>query len=110
MTAFYVTAFLRLFEQPGPHRWLVHFAPLGRMALTAYLTQTVVGALVFFGIGLGLLGKVGHSVTVPLALVLIALEIVACAWWLRYFQYGPCEWLWRSLTLLRLQPLSRARL
>jgi uncharacterized protein len=105
MAVLYVTLFVRLFQRASWRRWLLHFVPVGRMALTAYLTQTAAGSLIFFGIGLGLLGKVGHSVTVPLALALFVLEIAASRWWLQRFRFGPIEWVWRSLTQLRVEPL-----
>jgi uncharacterized protein len=107
MTAFYITLFVRLFCHP---RWgpsLRHFVPVGRMALTAYVTQTVAGSLFFFGLGLGLLGVVGNTVTMPLAVVIFAVEMVLCRWWLQRYHYGPLEWLWRSLTFLRPQRFVR---
>jgi len=107
MTACYVTLFVLLYVRPRWRRWLERFAPIGRMALTAYVAQTIAGALMFFGIGLGLLGTVGNSATLPVALALFTIEIVACRWWLRHFHYGPLEWVWRSATLRRAQPFSR---
>jgi uncharacterized protein len=106
MAAFYVTLFVRLFQRASWRRWLLHFVPVGRMALTAYLTQTAAGSLIFFGLGLGLLGKVGHSVTIPLALALFVMEIAASRWWLQRFRFGPIEWVWRSLTQLRVEPMA----
>jgi uncharacterized protein len=73
------------------------------------VAQTLAGSLIFFGIGLGLLGRVGNSVAIPLALVVFAIEIAISRWWLQRFRFGPLEWLWRSLTYLRAQPFLRAR-
>jgi uncharacterized protein len=109
MTCCYVTLFVLLYVRPRWRRLLDHFAPIGRMALTAYVGQTVAGVLIFFGIGLGLLGTVGNSATLPIALALFAIEILACRWWLRRFHYGPLEWVWRSATLRRAQPFFRVR-
>ena len=85
------------------------FAPLasvGQMALTNYLLQSVVFVLLFFGYGLGWFGKVGPFVGLLLALLLFALQIVFSRWWLRHFRFGPFEWLWRSLTYWKFQPMS----
>jgi uncharacterized protein len=107
MTLFYVALFVWLFEKPGGRRRLVLFEPVGRMALSSYVGQTVVGSLVFFGFGLGLLGRFGNAVTLPLGAVVFALEMLACAWWLSRFRFGPIEWLWRSLTWMRREPWRR---
>ena len=75
--------------------WL---APAGRMALTTYVTQTLIGILLFYGIGLGLLGQIGLIEGTLLALAIFALQCEASALWLRRFHYGPIEWLWRRAT------------
>jgi uncharacterized protein len=107
MTVFYVASFALLFARPRWEARLLRFAPVGRMALSAYVGQTVVGALVFFGFGLGLLGRLGSSLTVPMGLAVFALQVWACRTWLVHFRFGPIEWVWRSLTWLRLEPFRR---
>jgi uncharacterized protein len=109
MTALYITLFVRLFCRPGWGERLRHFVPVGRMALTAYVVQTVAGSLLFLGFGLGLLGTVGNAVTIPVAAALFAVQMVGCRWWLHRYHYGPLEWLWRSLTLLHPQRFIRSR-
>lgn len=94
----------RLARRPPPA-----LAALGRMALTNYLAQSVVMTLLFFGYGLGLYGRLGPAASVPLALGLYALQLALSSWWLRRWRYGPMEWLWRSLTYGRPQPMRRAR-
>jgi uncharacterized protein len=74
-------------------------APYGRMALTNYLMQSVVCALVFFGYGLGYWG-LGRAWQLVFALALCALQILLSHWWLRRYRYGPLEWLWRAITYL----------
>ena len=105
MTLLYVSAFVLLFQRPRWRQRLLSFAPVGRMALSCYVGQTIVGSFVFFGFGLGLLGRFGNSVTLPLGALVFVLQALACAWWLQRFRFGPLEWLWRSLTWLRLEPL-----
>ena len=105
MTLFYVASFALLFLRPRWQPRLLRFAPVGRMALSVYVGQTLVGVLVFFGFGLGLLGRFGNSVTLPMGLALFVVQVWASRAWLRRFRFGPLEWAWRSLTWLRLEPL-----
>ena len=89
-------------------RWLTWFAPAGRMALTNYLTQTLIQAILFMGWGLGLYGRMS-IVWVPLAsLAIFAAQVGLSRMWLARFRFGPFEWLWRSLTYGHSQPLRRA--
>ena len=77
-------------------------APFGRMALTHYLTQTLVLSLLFYGHGAGLWGM-GRTAQVALALALCAAQVALSHWWLARFSQGPAEWLWRVLTYLKLR-------
>jgi uncharacterized protein len=108
MTLFYVASFSLLLLRPAWRRFLLRFDAAGRTALSVYLGQTAIGVLVFFGFGLGLLGRFGNSVTFPLGLAVFALQAWASALWLRRFRFGPVEWAWRSLTWLRWEPLRSA--
>jgi uncharacterized protein len=108
MTLFYVASFALLFLRPRWQRRLLHLAPAGRMALSVYVGQTVIGVLVFFGFGLGLLGVFGNRLTMPMGLAVFTLQAWACRAWLGRFRFGPLEWAWRSLTWLRVEPF-RAR-
>ncbi|MFC4309735.1 DUF418 domain-containing protein [Steroidobacter flavus] len=92
--------------------WLTNasrvFAAVGQMALTNYLTQSLFGLLLFTGAGLALYGQLARH---ELYYVVIAIWVVQLIWsplWLRHFRYGPAEWLWRSATYWRWQPLRRA--
>jgi len=64
----------------------------------------VIGVMIFFGFGLGLLGRVGNTVTIPMGLAVFALQVWASRSWLTRFRFGPLEWVWRSLTWFRLEP------
>ena len=75
-------------------RWLA--AP-GRMALTNYIGQSVVGMFLFYGIGLGLGASVGLATTELIALGVFALQVLFSKFWLHYCQFGPLEWVWRML-------------
>ena len=75
--------------------WLA--AP-GRMALSNYISQSLVGALLFYGLGFGLGCSFGLVYVELTAFVVFVLQIVVCKWWLRHFRFGPLEWVWRMLT------------
>jgi uncharacterized protein len=79
----------------------------GRMAFSNYIATTVVMTAIFYGWGLGLGGRLGHAWQAPFVLLGWALMLGWSAPWLRRFARGPLEWLWRSLTELRLLPLRR---
>ena len=90
-------------------RALSSLAPLGRMALTNYLMHSAIFLLLFYGIGFGLLGKISHAQALPITIAIFGLQVVVSAWWLRRYRFGPAEWLWRSLTYGRLQPMRMGR-
>ena len=82
-------------------------AAAGRMAFTNYLMTSIVMTTIFYGYGLGLFGHVGRA---EVYLFVIGMWALMLAWsqpWLARFQYGPFEWLWRSLARLRLQSMRR---
>jgi uncharacterized protein len=82
----------------GPaRRWLAWAEPVGRMAFTNYISQSVVVGFVFYGYGLGLFGKLTLGEGLAIALALYATQILVSHWWLQRFAYGPIEWLWRAL-------------
>lgn len=88
-------------------RRVAFLAPAGRMALSNYLLQSLFWTWVFCGYGLGLWGEVPRAGQVSLGLAFFAVQVVLSRWWLARFRFGPAEWLWRSLTYWRLQPMRR---
>ncbi|PYS90185.1 MAG: hypothetical protein DMF62_05635, partial [Acidobacteria bacterium] len=82
-------------------------APVGRMALTNYLLQTVICVTIFYGYGFGQFGRFGAFNSTLIALAIFAIQIVISALWLRYFEYGPMEWIWRQLTYRKRLSLLR---
>ena len=88
------------------------FAPVGRMALTNYIGQSAICVLIFRGVGLGLGGTMGPTLYLPFGMAIYLVQLVASRAWLRWFQYGPLEWLWRMLTYgaaIRLQKVVNVR-
>ena len=97
---------LMLFARTGALSWLQDaLAAVGRTALTNYLLQTFLATAVFYGHGLGLFGSVERVGQVGIVAAIWAVQLVLSPLWLRYFRFGPFEWLWRSLTYWRLQPM-----
>ncbi|RKH43034.1 DUF418 domain-containing protein [Corallococcus sp. AB050B] len=103
--AAYLAGFALLFQRERWRRAMTVLAPVGRMALTNYLMQTVLSLCLYNGWGLGLIGRVPPSHGVAIALGLFAVQVLLSHAWLKHFRFGPAEWLWRSLTYGRLQPL-----
>ena len=82
--------------RPGK-RMLAWAAPLGRMAFTNYLSQSIVFGWIFYGYGLGLFGRVGVVTALGIGICVYVAQVLISAQWLRYYRFGPIEWLWRSL-------------
>ena len=82
------------------------FIPVGRMGLTNYILLLVIADLFIMGdYGFGLAGKIGPFLRLMIALPVFALIAFISRWWLKHFKNGPFEWLWRSLTYLKFQPI-----
>lgn len=82
--------------------------PMGRMALTNYIMQTLIAITLYYGIGFGLGTTIGPSVFVPIGLGVYALQVAYSHLWFRYFNYGPLEWVWRMLTYGKKLKLRKA--
>jgi len=82
-------------------------AAVGRMALTNYLMQSLLGMLVFSGAGLGLVGQLSWSQIYLVVFAIWAFQLILSPWWLSRFYFGPVEWLWRCLTYLKLPVMRR---
>jgi uncharacterized protein len=106
MALAYASGFVLLW-QAGAERWLRHFAPVGRMALTNYLGQTILCITIFYGIGFGLVGRLAPWQVVATALTIYVGQWLFSRWWLSRYSFGPMEWLWRSLTYRRRMPMLR---
>ena len=103
----YCASITRLWQRPHWQRWLRPLAPLGRMALTNYLLQSLIANVLFYGYGLGLARRVSPSLALLIVLAILAGQLVISGWWLRRYRFGPVEWLWRALTYGRREPLRR---
>lgn len=77
---------------------LILIAPYGKMSLTNYLGQSIIGAFIFYGWGLGLYRVSGHTMSLLIGVGCVLLQYVFCRWWLRSHARGPFEALWKRLT------------
>jgi uncharacterized protein len=80
-------------------------AAFGRMALTNYLMQTVICTTIFYGHGLGLFGYVERWQQILMVFAILTVQLFYSPLWLRKYRFGPAEWVWRSLTYGRRQPM-----
>ncbi|MBQ0735224.1 DUF418 domain-containing protein [Aquimarina celericrescens] len=107
LTAIILCGFILIYMKNRGGKYLSFFAPYGRMALTNYIFQSIIGTSILFGWGLGFLGKIQTSFLFVIAIILIAFQTIFSKIWLIHFRYGPLEWLWRSATLGKLQSFKK---
>jgi uncharacterized protein len=82
-------------------------AAVGRMAFTNYIAQSIIGAVII-GWAFGFAGRLDYAQQLVVVAAIWVLQLVVSPIWLRHFHFGPAEWLWRSLTYGRMQPMRRA--
>ncbi len=100
---------LMLVVQSGALGWLTRrLAAVGRMALSNYLTHSIVCTTLFYGYGFNLFGTINRTGLAAIVLAIWIFQLVVSPIWLKHFRFGPAEWLWRSLTYWRLQPMRVA--
>jgi uncharacterized protein len=94
----YITFIYIIIQTSIGKRILKYLIPIGRMALSNYLFQTLIMIVIFYHYGFNLFGKIGLITTTGIAMLILVVQIIFSNIWLRHFKFGPCEWLWRSLT------------
>lgn len=95
---FYMSSIVLLCQNK---KWQLKLKPwsyMGRMALSNYLLQSIICTTIFYSYGFGLYGKVGPALGFILSIVIFIIQIFISKYWLKYYQFGPLEWLWRCLT------------
>jgi uncharacterized protein len=107
LTLAYASAVALAFLAPRGKRLVRLLAPMGQMALTWYLLQTLFAIWLFYGFphGPALMGKVGPAPLAAVAVVGYVVQVMLARAWMRRFRLGPAEWFWRSLTYGKVQPL-----
>lgn len=105
----YVGLFMLSFRSAAGKKILSVLAPVGKMAFSNYILQTLIGNFVFLGPGLGYFGEVGPVYYTIFGVLVFILQILLSTVWLKFFNYGPVEWLWRSATYKKWQPMRKKR-
>jgi uncharacterized protein len=99
---------LLLWSRSGIGGWLQsRLRAVGRVALTNYLMQSILCGFLFYGYGLGLIGRVSRVESLGVVVAIWLLQLLLSPLWLRFFRMGPVEWLWRSLAEGRARPFLR---
>jgi uncharacterized protein len=86
---------------------LKYLAPVGRMALTNYIMQTVIAIIIYYGVGFGMGGNIGPAIFIPIGICVYCFQILYSNIWFNYFNYGPLEWIWRQLTYRKKLPIRK---
>lgn len=108
LTMAYAAAMLLFGDTAVGSRVHAMLAPVGRLALTNYLAQSAICALLFTGYGLALAGETGLAGALAIAMMVYAVQVVFSGWWSRRHAFGPAEWVLRSVTYWRRQPWRSA--
>jgi uncharacterized protein len=97
-TAGLVALFLSIYTLIPNGKLFNHFAVFGRMSLSNYIIQSIIGVSFFYGYGLGMYRYMGYTWGILYGLMFASIQIVFSHYWLRKYHYGPLEWLWRAIT------------
>lgn len=111
LTFFYISAFVLLMQKSKERKNLLFtgLSATGRMAFTNYYIQFIVGIILFAPYGLDLAGKFFCQYVVLMAFLIFGLQVLFSLYWMKHFIYGPMEWLWRSLTYIKLQNIKKRK-
>lgn len=81
---------------------------VGKMALTNYLTHSLICMIVFTGAGFGMFGKLERYELLLVVFSIWSFQLIISPLWLKYFHYGPAEWLWRKLSYMQNPPFKKS--
>ena len=95
---FYVSGIILLWQRKSWKKRLNPLNPVGRMALSNYIFQSIIATLIFYGYGLGLYGDVSRIFALGLTVVIFYIQVRLSSNWFEAYDYGPLEWIWRYLT------------
>ncbi|NDW19659.1 DUF418 domain-containing protein [Dysgonomonas sp. 216] len=83
-------------------KFLMNFSSYGRMSLTNYLTQSIIGSMLFYNWGFGLHNKLGITHSFLVGVLLFLIQFVFCHWWMKKHKHGPFEYIWKKATWIGL--------
>ena len=94
-----VSSFVLLYNNKERFRELTaNLRFYGRMSLTNYVTQSILGALIFFPFALGLAPYCGYTLSILIGFAILFAQVMFCKWWLKSHKQGPLEFIWHKLT------------
>jgi uncharacterized protein len=104
----HVSAIILLYRSRYAQGLFRRLEAVGQMAFTNYIMQSIICTFLFFGYGLNYYAELEFYQLYFIVVAIWALQLLVSPLWLRFFFYGPLEWVWRSLTYWHLQPLRRS--
>lgn len=90
------------FKKGDGYKWQQAIIPYGRMSLTNYISQSIMGVCIYYGFGLGLYSTTGATATILIALCIFTVQLIFSRYWLARHKQGPLEFLWRQGTWIKL--------
>jgi uncharacterized protein len=105
LCAGYIGLFVKLASKAWFIKGFSWLAPLGKMALTNYISHSIILTTIFYSYADGMFGQIARGQQMLIVVAVIFAQVVFCTLWLKFFRFGPLEWLWRSITYLKWQPL-----
>ena len=93
-----VATFILLYQKDSVHKLLSKLIPFGKMSLTNYILQSIVGCFIYYRYGLGLVEYTGATYSLLIGIVLFVLQLYFCKWWLSKHRQGPLEYIWHKAT------------
>ncbi|WP_310379836.1 DUF418 domain-containing protein [Flavobacterium sp.] len=105
----YVGLLMMSFQTTIGHKVLLLISPVGKMAFTNYIFHSLIGNFVFLGAGMGYMGQIGTVYYTLFGFFIWIVQIIGSTIWLKYFNFGPIEWVWRSLTYAKKQPMLKLK-
>lgn len=93
-----VSGFLFLWQMKASYKMLHILVPYGKMSLTNYVMQSIIGSFIYFGYGLGLYDVLCTTASFGVGIGLFIIQLLFSNWWMKHFKYGPFEGVWRKAT------------
>ena len=93
-----VSVFILLYQKESMQRGLSKLVPFGKMSLTNYIMQSIVGSFIYYRYGLGLVHYTGATYSLLIGIVLFVLQLLFCTWWMKTHKQGPLEYVWHQAT------------
>ncbi|WP_319590308.1 DUF418 domain-containing protein [uncultured Draconibacterium sp.] len=105
----YMIGLALAFKKPWINKLLRPVLPVGRTAFSNYVGQSLIGIILFYGIGFGWAEQFGPLAWTILAVIIFTVQVIFSGLWLKYFRFGLLEWIWRSFTYGKIQPILVAK-